>query len=437
MRRVVRDAGLVAICALLIGGCAWFRPSPKSSAPGAVTATATGPLVYQNQSQGLPKSVIWKSQIDFGDVNGDGFDDIAAVSRLYDGPYVWLSDGKGNWTNSSKGLPRETFCGGGVDFGDINKDGKVDIAIADHCKGAFAFNGDGAGNWTLAASGLPTVGCEDIALADVNGDGCLDVALVTAQEEGIRVYVSDCKGKWLEKSDGLPLSEWGNGVVFADMNGDGNQDIIAAYAAGPRVYLGNGQGAWREASEGLPAPEIHGLYWGIAVADVNNDGKPDIASGSAIPGVEVFVQQEGGKYAPSNNGLVPMNALGVAFGDLDKDGNQDLVVTGKTNTQEIGGVYGVHAFKGDGKGNWAHITSAGLPLDGKERDWGVAVGDANGDKVPDIGVAFGDVLPPDWRSGKKEDKKEGDDKKNPADSARGPERGRYGSVDVWFGEVKD
>jgi hypothetical protein len=440
MRRALRDGGLVLICAFLIGGCAWFKPSPKSTATAA-PAKGTGPLVYENASQGLPKSVIWKSQLDFGDVNGDGNSDIGAISRLHDGPYVWLSDGKGNWTNASNGLPRETFCGGGVAFGDINKDGKTDIAIGDHCKGAFALFGDGAGNWTMAASGLPTVGTEDIALGDVNNDGCLDVAIVTAQEEGIRVYTGNCKGSWKESSDGLPLGEWGNGVVMADMNKDGNIDIIAAYAPGPRVYLGNGKGAWREASEGLPAPEIHGLYWGIAVGDVNNDGLLDVAAGSAIPGAEVFIQEEGGKFRLASEGIVPMNALGVALGDLDKDGNVDLVVSGKTNTQEIGGVYGVHVFRGDGKGNWKYVTDSGLPLDGKERDWGVALGDANGDGVLDIGVAFGDVLPASWRSGKKEEGAKDKDKKtaaekNPEAQAHGPERGRFGSVDVWFGELK-
>ena len=65
------------------------------------------------------------------------------------------------------------------------------------------------------------------------------------------------------------------------MNGDGNRDIVAAYAAGPRVWLGDGKGSWREASQGLPAPEIHGLYWGIDVADLNGDGRIDLVVGLA------------------------------------------------------------------------------------------------------------------------------------------------------------
>jgi hypothetical protein len=293
------------------------------------------------------------------------------------------------------------------------------------------------------------------------------------------------------------------------------------------VYLGDGKGRWRGASEGLPAPDIHGLYWGIAVGDVNNDGKPDIVSGAAIPGVEVFIQGEGGRFyntsatqcaggtndtkfcmadgdctggtcatstcrglctggprsgqvctgkddcpegscalgadfgkacggtavstcpsscTPVNNlhGIVAMNALGVALGDLDKDGNLDLVAAGKTDLEEIGGVYGIHPFKGDGKGNWVHLQGTGLPETGRERTWGVAIGDVNGDGVLDIAAAFGDVLPPTWRSGKpkKESEKgkagEAKDKekpKDPTEKAKGPERGRFGSLEVWTGRL--
>lgn len=423
-----------AVCMLVFASCAQ-KPLVKSvtlEQPQGIRA----PVTFTAARDGLPSQYIWKTQLRFGDVNGDGFADVAAVSRLADGPYVWLSDGQGQWTNASDGLPRETFCGGGTSFGDINNDGKTDLAIADHCKGVYAFFGDGAGHWTNASSGLPTVGSEDVALGDFNNDGCLDVAIVTAQEEGIRAYTGNCKGVWRESSDGLPLTEWGNGVVLADINGDGNLDIAAAYAAGPRVFLGDGKGAWNEASAGLPAPEIHGLYWGIAVGDVNNDGRLDLASGAAIPGAEVFLQQPDGSYVNASTGITPMNALGVALGDLDKDGNLDLVVAGKTALDEIGGVYGTFAFKGDGQGHWAYMEGTGLPKTGKERTWGVGLGDINGDGILDIGAAFGDVLSPAWRSGvAKQEAKEAKNKPKGAKDEAGPQRGRFGSIDMWLGHV--
>ena len=114
-------------------------------------------MTYAAAREGLPTSRIWKSQIAFGDINGDGFGDLGVISRLADGPWVFVSDGKGNWRPAAEGFPREPYCGGGMDFADINKDGKMDVAVADHCKGVFAYFGDGKGNWTGASSGLPSL----------------------------------------------------------------------------------------------------------------------------------------------------------------------------------------------------------------------------------------------------------------------------------------
>jgi len=417
----------------------------KEAAPGArVAAGAPAPMAYAAADNGLPSGRIWKSQMALGDVNGDGLDDIGVVSRLADGPWIFVGDGKGNWREFANGLPREPFCGGGMDFMDVNKDGLMDVAIADHCKGVYVFLGDGQGNWRTASSGLPTIGSEDVTLGDFNNDGCPDLASVAAAEEGVRAFVGNCKGVWKESSKGLSLTEWGNAVELRDMNADGNLDIIAAYSAGPRAWFGDGKGGWTEASQGLPAPEIHGLYWGIDAGDVNGDGRLDIVSGSQMPplpegcgspgaaacsggGVEVFLQQADGSWAAATEGLLPMNALGVSFGDLNQDGKTDVVAVGKQALDEIGGVYGVFTYLGDGTGKWTYVVPAGLPQTGKERAWGVGVGNIDNDGGADIAAAFGDVVSPTWRSGAN---KPGE-KPTPEQQAKAPQRGKFGSIGVW------
>lgn len=423
---------LVAGCASLGAGA---KPGETTLAKG--TKTVASPIHYTPAREGLPQTRIWKTQFAFGDVNGDGFADFGVVSRLADGPWIFVGDGKGNWKAFANGLPREPFCGGGMDFADINKDGKMDVVIADHCKGVFAFFGDGEGNWREASSGLPSIGAEDVAAGDFDGDGCIDLASVAAQEEGVRAFRGNCKGVWKESSDGLSITDWGNAIEMKDVNGDGKLDVIAAYSGGPRVWLGNGKGGWEEASTGLPAPEIHGLFWGIAAGDLNGDGKLDVVSGSQMPpqpvgcgaagapvctagGVEAWLQQADGTWVGANAGLLPMNALGVAIGDLNNDGHADIVAAGKRALNEIGGVYGVFPFLGDGKGNWTPVEESGLPAAGRERTWGVGLADIDRDGVLDVGVAFGDVVSAGWRSGSQ---------------GKAAERGKFGSLEVWRGSL--
>ncbi|MFQ5665633.1 MAG: FG-GAP repeat domain-containing protein [Candidatus Binatia bacterium] len=440
MKVWAKSAIFLVIAGSVAVGCQWGHPAPKPLALEKPPA----PMRYIPARQGLPTTKIWKSQIAFGDINGDGFPDVGAVSRLADGPWIWKGNGKGQWTDASRGLPRETFCGGGMAFGDANNDGKMDVAIADHCRGVFVYFGDGKGHWKNASAGLPTVGSEDVDVGDFNHDGCLDLALVASSEAGVRAFKGNCKGVWRESSKGLAQKEWGNAVVVADVDADGNLDIVAAYSAGPRVWLGDGKGSWKAASEGMPAPDIHGLYWGIDVGDVNGDGKLDVASGAAVPGAEVFIQEPGPKWRKTSKGIIPMNALGVALGDLNNDGHVDLVVAGKSNLEEIGGVYGVFPFLGDGAGNWTLVDNTGLPTTGRERTWGANLADIDGDGVLDIGVAFGDVLSPSWRSGptrrsilQQQGKKKGEHDKTVAKpkKRRPPVRGMFGAIEIWRGEL--
>jgi len=145
---------------------------------------------------------MWKSTPALGDTNGDGLLDLAAHSRLEHGAQVWLGNGQGVWTEASQGLGFSSAisCGGDVAFGDINKDGRLDLAVADHCKGIFVYLGDGQGHWKVSTQGLtPDLaqqsslskfnrgmlqGAEDVALGDVNEDGFLDMVAASSDQGG-------------------------------------------------------------------------------------------------------------------------------------------------------------------------------------------------------------------------------------------------------------
>ncbi len=357
---------------------------------------------------GLPEEGMWKCDPVFADVNHDGLLDLAAIPRLGDGPRVWLGDGQGNWQDASQGLKTVApSCGGGLGVHDLNGDGHPDLAVADHCRGAFVYLGDGAGHWEAITQGLspaegtadeartqPALGAEDIAVGDVNGDGHLDLVASSSDEAGINVYLGDGTGRnWSRSSGSLPQTAWANRVALADVNGDGRLDLLAGFSEGPRVWLNDGQGDWTPAWDGMPSPLYQGIYTGLAVGDINEDGRPDVAIANWIDGPEVYLQQENGSWLKTPDVFPDMlgGAIGAALGDIDGDGHLDMVVSGRLGT-DPGYVRGVYFLHGDGAGNWDFVSNSGLPTTGLAATTGIALGDVNGDGLLDIAAGSGLIV---------------------------------------------
>lgn len=380
-----------------------------ASASQAFAQAGGDPIRFALAASGLPEDGMWQSAPVFADVNGDGFLDLAALPRLGNGAHVWLGDGKGTWRDASEGLGLPVSCGGGVAFGDINKDGHLDLVVADHCAGAFVYLGDGKGHWKESAGPLnpaapqhkpstededevdAPLGANDVAVGDVNEDGYLDLVVASHLEGGITVYFGDGSGKfWKEAaSDGLPKSGWADKILLQDIFGDGHLDIVASYSDGPRVWRGDGKGHWQPASRGLPTSPAGGLYRGLAVGDVNEDGRPDIAVANIRTGPEIYLQTKDGGWQPTPplQSSIKGGAMALGLADLDGDGHLDLVVGGR---QSVTNRYGLFVFRGNGKAEWTELQGTNLPLRELTFIWGVALADVNGDGVPDLAVTTGE-----------------------------------------------
>lgn len=167
-------------------------------------------------------------------------------------------------------------------------------------------------------------------------------------------------------------------LAIADLNGDGKPDLATA---NPRtnnvsVLLGTGDGSFGLATN-FP---VGALPYGVAIGDLNGDGKPDLAvSSTGADSVSVLLGTGDGSFGAANDFSVGNYVTSVAIEDLNIDGLPDLVATNRFGKS-------VSVLLSIGDGSFAAATN--LPVSGLPNF--VAIGDLNGDTLPDLAVAYRD-----------------------------------------------
>lgn len=217
-----------------------------------------------------------------GDWNGDTKPDVAVSAHDANEMILLKNDGRGSFVRLP---PVPVFTEGkphnhGLAAGDVNEDGHADVTFGHQEIGSIAvLLGDGKSGF-LAGPGSPvSVGRAPYphTLADVNGDRHLDLVVPDVQGNRIRLLAGDGQGRF------RPLPEVSTGidrpffVVAQDVNGDRALDLIVTHDDTHRVaaLLGDGRGGFRHAAS---SPfEGRGASWKCDVADLNGDGKMDLA----------------------------------------------------------------------------------------------------------------------------------------------------------------
>lgn len=258
-----------------------------------------------------------------GDVNGDGRPDLAVGGGTNSSVSILINNGGGTFA-----AKRDYLVGSSVQsivMGDLNGDGKADLATANNSSTNMSVlinNGDGtfAPRTDYTTGSLPTF----IAMGDLNGDGYSDLAVANNGSTSVSVFINNGNGTFAAKSD-LTAGANPRSVAIADLNGDGKADIVAGNNtdATVSVFLNNGGSFANQATYGTAAnPQ------GLAVGDLNGDGDVDIATANNTGGnTSVLLNNGNGTFATKVDYTAGNTPYAVAIGDLNNDGKQDLVVT--------------------------------------------------------------------------------------------------------------
>jgi hypothetical protein len=325
-----------------------------------------------------------------GDIDGDGDKDLLVtgtsptiLTKLY------LNDGTGNFTETTTPFPNASSSV--TIFKDLDNDGDLDLFFSGTANigGAFAniYSNNGFGVFTLVSNpALPKFSSGGAAIADVDNDGDQDIIISTLTSTNVfvaDVYKNNGTAVFTAQGSTAFTPVKFTSIAFIDIENDGDKDVIisgkdASNVSSIKLYQNDGSGNYTLNSNSTFLPIAAD---DVDVADTDNDGDVDfLVSGSqagSIANTILYTNNGAGVFTQTTTSLQNTFAGKSAFADLDNDGDQDVLVGGS----QAGGLPNIYSIAYRNTGNNVFVAADTL---GGDYIADCVIDNFNGDILKDI-----------------------------------------------------
>lgn len=317
------------------------------------------------------------------DFDGDG--DIDIATAMVNGQNVaYFNDGSGSFTAANWGTGTDNVFF--IRAADVTGDGLADLVCAEFTRWTI-YRYDGTGLVLHASASWSMSVCSAFSIADMDGDGDLDIVLSSKDDQAYRPTIlrNDGAGNF-----GSPITFASNTITYlaletADLDNDGDMDVALAQASLVQFWINDGAGGMSLASTAN--------FWttlqieDIALFDIDNDGWVDCFF-AAFSGNSRWALNDGSGGFPTWNTLATSMATSLTPADFNGDGWLDLVICSRAS-----GVtgYGSRAVYLNSSGV---IGTSVSTLLASGTTSAVAAADFDSDGVLDLAAATGSTFSP-------------------------------------------
>lgn len=336
------------VVASSIGPTTSLADSATATNPQSTPAQATAVVTFTDSGVQLEGG----GALAWGDYDSDGDLDLVLVGRdgQHDRTAIYRNDG-GAFTRTDVVLP--ALWNAAADWGDFDSDGDLDLALAGMTASGpitRVYQNQG-GTFADIEAKVAAAGFSAVAWGHIDPDGQLDLAV---SGSSLTHIYANSKGGLADIKAGLGGAQFGS-LAWGDCDGDGDFDLAVGgeYNTGwsfepvSVVYQNQGGRRFAPMNTNLPVLSNACLAW----ADYDNDGDLDLGiSGFGATGAitRVYRNNGSGAFTDANARLTGLGAGSLAWGDMDNDGDADLVVTGCYHNENTGQQCAAKLYRNDG-----------------------------------------------------------------------------------------